>query len=193
MCSPIAHYTTTEAAETLSRAGCADGATTCAAPRMLAHAVGATHYDADGRKAVWASPCTRCGGAGVVKPWGVCFRCGGCNPRTYERSTVAISTIYRDLVAIAAGRVAPSIAADRRRETIRAAKRDAEIAQGVAFLSAHFPALVETDANGRTTYRAGIPYIVCDIAERAADGISDAQRAIVQRESDRVAPSAEIV
>lgn len=31
------------------------------------------------------SNCTRCGGGGVVPPWGTCFRCGGCGADPTER------------------------------------------------------------------------------------------------------------
>lgn len=183
MCSPVAYYTQAEAAAVLSQCGHVDGAKSCANPRTFAHAVGATHFESDGNKAVWRSPCTRCGGAGVVRPWGDCFRCGGHNSRVFEAQRAAVSTMWRDLVAIAAGKVAPSFAADRRRDAARTAKHEAETAAAVAYLSEHFPALVVTEESGRVWFRPGLSFVVVDIARKAAAGLSDAQRAVLARES----------
>jgi predicted nucleic acid-binding Zn-ribbon protein len=183
MCSPVANYTQAEAAAVLSQCGHVNGAKSCANPRAFAHAVGATHFESEGTKAVWRSPCTRCGGAGVVRPWGDCFRCGGNNSRVFESRIAAVSTMWRDLLAIAAGQVAPSIAADRRRDAARTAKHEAETAAAVSYLSANFPALMITEESGRVWFRPGLSFVVMDIARKAAAGLSDAQRTVLCRES----------
>jgi hypothetical protein len=182
MCSPVAHMTQAEAAAILSQCGHVDGAKSCANPRAFAHAVGATHFESEGNKAVWRSPCTRCGGAGIVRPWGDCFRCGGSNSRTFEASRAAVATMWRDLVAIAAGRVAPSVAADNRRDAARTAKHAAALAAAVAFLSEHFPALIVNDG-GTPSIRPGLSPVAADIARKSGAGLSDAQRDVLAREA----------
>lgn len=176
MCSKCSHYTQEQAAEIVAKCGGASKA--CADTKALALALGAKHLSTDGRKIVWFSPCNRCGGAGSVY-WGVCFRCGGGRSMTYERDEAAIAPIWRDLLAIADGKPAPSIVADEARARRANAKFAALDSEARAWATANgFAALVSGD-----DWRNGVWHSARDIARKAVGGmtLTEPQRALLAK------------
>lgn len=164
MCSPVSHHTQDEARAILNAGGWTPGAKQPADPVAFCRALGAYHDDG---KALWVSCCTRCGGAGVVKPWGACFRCGGHDSARHERRTASVRTLWRDLSAIVDGKTPPSVVADRKREDKRDAAADARLAAAFAWLRANGCAALVVQVDGRDEFAPHLNGFVRDVARKA--------------------------